>query len=448
MSYRSTDPATGETVARFDGLDEVGVDRALTHATEAAQQWRQTTIEERCAAALRLAGILRARRDELAGLMTLEMGKLGPEGLAEVDKCAAAIEYLAGEAPSWLADEVIDTDARKSIVAWQPLGTVLAIMPWNFPFWQVIRCAVPAMLGGNVVLLKHASNVPQCALALAQAFADAGVPEGAFQSLFIDNEQVAEMIADVRVHAVALTGSERAGRAVAAVAGANLKRCVLELGGSDPFVVLDDAPLEAAVKAAVKSRFQNAGQSCIAAKRFIVMDDIHDAFVEAFRDALSELEFGKTLAPLARVDLRDELHKQVTKSVDSGAECLVGGAIPDRKGAWYPATLLTGVRTGMPAADEELFGPVAAVMRATDEAAAFTAANATRYGLGASVWTGDAARGERFARAVASGMAFVNDMVRSDARLPFGGVKASGYGRELSRLGIREFLNAKTVWVA
>lgn len=447
MAHETVDPATGKRVAAFKGLDESALDRALGAAAAAAIAWRDVPLAGRRQIMVALATALRTRREALAGLMTLEMGKLRHEGLAEVDKCAAAAEYCADQAPAWLEDMSTNTDAARSYVAWQPLGTVLAVMPWNFPFWQVIRCAVPALLGGNTVLLKHASNVPQCARALEDLFLEAGLPAGAFTTLFIDNEQVAGVIADARVHAVALTGSERAGRSVAAAAGRALKKCVLELGGSDPFVVLEDADIDRAAEVAVTARFQNAGQSCIAAKRFIIVDAVHDAFVDAFTKRVAALELGAGLAPMARVDLRDGLHQQVLDSVAAGATCVVGGSVPERAGAWYPATILTDVSSGMPAADEELFGPVAAVLRVADEDAALAAAGATPYGLGAAVWTADTARGERFARRVPAGMAFVNDMVRSDPRLPFGGVKASGFGRELTALGMREFLNAKTVWV-
>lgn len=447
MAHETVDPATGKRVASYPELDQSALDCALGVAAVAAAEWREVPLAGRRQVMVALAGVLRSRREVLAGLMTLEMGKLQHEGLAEVDKCAAAAEYCADHAPAWLEDQSTVTDATRSYVAWQPLGTVLAVMPWNFPFWQVIRCAVPALLGGNTVLLKHASNVPQCARALEEIFLAAGLPAGAFSTLLIDNDQVADVIADARVHAVALTGSERAGRAVAAAAGRALKKCVLELGGSDPFVVLEDADINRAAEVAVTARFQNAGQSCIAAKRFIVVEAVHDAFLSAFTTRVRALELGTKLAPMARVDLRDGLHQQVLDSVAAGATCVLGGSVPERAGAWYPATVLTDVRSGMPAADEELFGPVAAVLRVTDEDAALAAAGATPYGLGAAVWTADVVRGERFARLVPAGMTFVNDMVRSDPRLPFGGIKASGFGRELTALGMREFLNAKTVWV-
>ncbi len=447
MAFATIDPATGKTMASYDELDGVGLERALSHAAAAAPAWAAEPLSSRLEVLQRVADGLRAKRAALAALMTLEMGKREPEALAEIDKCAAACEYYVENAARQLADERVATEAKTGAVVWQPLGAVLAIMPWNFPFWQVIRFAAPALAAGNVGLLKHAANVPQCALALAALFREAGAPEGVFQSLFISNDRVAAVIADPRVRAVTLTGSERAGRSVAAAAGKHLKKCVLELGGSDPFVVLDDAELTRTVEVAVTARFQNAGQSCIAAKRFIVVDAVHDAFVERFAAAIGKFECGGNLAPLARHDLRDALHEQVTRSIAAGAERVAGGEPGPGPGAYYEATLLTCVRPGMPAADEELFGPVAAVMRVADEDAALVAANATRYGLGGSVWTADIARGERFARRLECGLAFVNDMVKSDPRLPFGGVKASGYGRELALLGLREFLNAKALWI-
>lgn len=447
MAYATINPANGRCMAEFDLLDDVGLERALAAASAAAATWAATPVTARVASLSRVAALLRERREPLAALATLEMGKLPAEARAEVDKCALACEFYVEHAPAWLVDEPVATDAGRSLVAWQPLGPVLAIMPWNFPFWQVIRFAAPALAAGNVALLKHASNVPQCALALAALFDDAGVPPGVFQCLFIDSDVVEGIIADDRVRAVTLTGSEGAGRAVAAAAGRHLKKCVLELGGSDPFVLLDDAPLADAVKTAVTARFQAGGQSCIAAKRFIAVAAVHDPFVDGFAAAVSALRPGDDLAPLARHDLRDALHDQVRRSVDAGATLVTGGKPVPGPGAWYAPTILTGVAPGMAAADEEIFGPVAAVMRATDEEAALALANASRYGLGGSVWTQDSARGERFARRMECGNAFVNGMVKSDPRLPFGGVKASGYGRELSRLGMREFMNAKTVWV-
>ncbi|MCA1799110.1 MAG: NAD-dependent succinate-semialdehyde dehydrogenase [Xanthomonadaceae bacterium] len=448
MAFASINPASGKREAEFAAHDAAATEERLAAATAAAPDWATTPVAVRVAVLTRCAELLSERRETLAALATLEMGKLEREALAEVDKCGTAFSFYAQHAAAWLADEVISTDATRSLVARQPLGVVLAVMPWNFPFWQVVRFAAPALAAGNVGLLKHASNVPQCALALERLFADAGAPPGVFQTLLIESGDVARLIEDPRVRAVTLTGSESAGRAVATAAAGALKKSVLELGGSDAFVVLDDADLPRTLEVAVTARFQNAGQSCIAAKRFIVADAIHDAFVEGFAARAAALEPGRNLAPLARADLRDELHRQVVDSIAAGARCATGGEAVPGPGAYYRATVLYGVVPGMPAADEELFGPVAAVLRARDDAHALALANGSRFGLGASVWTQDAARGERFARAFESGLAFVNGMVKSDARLPFGGVKASGYGRELARDGLYEFVNTKSIWIA
>ncbi|HEX5694337.1 MAG TPA: NAD-dependent succinate-semialdehyde dehydrogenase, partial [Arenimonas sp.] len=410
-------------------------------------------INERAVLLRRVAAGLRSAKRDLAMTMTAEMGKLRREAVAEVEKSADACEYYAQHAAGYLADKAIATEASQSYVRYAPLGCVFAVMPWNFPVWQVFRFLAPGLMAGNVALLKHASNVPSCADAIAEVLAGAGVPEGVFGVLHISNEQAADVIADARVKAVTLTGSERAGRSVAANAGKHLKKCVLELGGSDPFVVLDDAVLEDTVKVAVRSRFGNAGQTCIAAKRFIVTPGIADRFVQAFADAASKLAVGdpnddaSTLAPMARADLRDELHRQVQDSVAKGARVLLGGQ-PGQGDTQYPATILDAVQPGMPAWDEELFGPVASILRVADEAEAIRVANATRYGLGASVWTADAARGERIARQIDAGACFVNSLVKSDVRLPFGGTKSSGFGRELAEHGIHEFTNIQTIYVS
>jgi len=453
MAYQTINPATGERLADYPSWTAGQLDAALNHASEAAPAWAATPLAERCELLRRLATLLRDQQESLARLITLEMGKLIGESRAEVEKCALGCEYYAEQAPAFLADELIETDAGKSLVAYQPLGTVLAVMPWNFPLWQVFRFIAPTLAAGNTGLLKHASNVPQCALAIERLVREAGAPEGVFSTLMIDARDVAGVIADPRVHAVTLTGSEPAGRSVAAVAGQHLKKTVLELGGSDAFVVLEDADLDIAVAQAVTSRFLNCGQSCIAAKRFIVVEAIADDFVARFADAVGDLRAGDpadgdtTLAPMARADLRDELHRQVEASVQAGARVVTGGAPVVGPGAFYPATILDQVTRDMAAYEQELFGPVAAVIRVTDEAEALAVANGSRFGLGGSVWTRDSARGERFARQMQCGSAFVNGMVKSDPRLPFGGIKASGYGRELSHHGLREFVNAKTLWV-
>ena len=453
MTFRSIDPATGREMASFPCWDTARIEQALAGAGRARAAWAARPLAERCDLLRAVAVVLRREREALAGLITSEMGKLRDEALAEIDKCALVCDYYADRATGFLADEPIASDAGRSFLAYEPLGCVLAVMPWNFPFWQVLRFAAPSLVAGNVALLKHASNVPRCALALERVFCDAGLPEGVFTTLMISARQVAGVIEDRRVQAVTLTGSEAAGRRVAAIAGAQLKKTVLELGGSDPFIVLADADLELTVAEAVRSRFLNAGQSCIAAKRFICVEAVADRFVEAFAEAIAALRPGDpsdpatTLAPMARHDLRDELHRQVTDSIAAGAVARLGCRPIEGDGAYYAPSLLDHVASGMPAFDEELFGPVAAVIRVADDDEAVAVANASVYGLGGSVWTRDTARGEALARRIESGAVFVNGMVKSDPRLPFGGIKASGYGRELSRIGLHEFLNIKTIWV-
>ena len=386
--------------------------------------------------------------------MALEMGKPLAQGVAEAEKCAWVCDYYADQAAAMLADQPRQTDAARSYVRFEAIGPVLAIMPWNFPFWQVFRFAAPALAAGNAGLLKHAPNVSRCALEIEQVFRDAGLPDGLFRSVFLSNDAAAGVIADPRVRAVTLTGSDRAGSQVAEHAGRHLKKTVLELGGSDPFIVLEDADLARAVQIAAEARLQNSGQSCIAAKRFIVVEPIARDFLARFTAAMGSRRVGDPLdpaisiGPQARLDLRENLHRQVRESVQRGAQVVLGGQLPEGPGAFYPPTVLTAVQPGMPAFDEETFGPVAAVVRAKDEADAIRIANASQYGLGASVWTADRARGERVARAIEAGSVFVNGLVKSDPRLPFGGVKRSGFGRELSEYGLREFVNIKTVWVA
>lgn len=453
MTFQSINPVDSVILAEFPVWDAAQLEAALAQAAAAAPGWAAAPLPERCRLMRRAAQYLRDHRDALARVITLEMGKLIKEARVEIEKCALVCDYYAEHGPAFLADEMIASDAGKSYVVYQPLGTVLAVMPWNFPFWQVFRFAAPALVAGNTGVLKHASNVPQCALAIERIFSESGFPLGVFRTLMISAAQVEYVIADPRIHAVTLTGSEAAGRKVAAAAGANLKKSVLELGGSDAFIVLEDADLELAVSNAVASRFLNAGQSCIAAKRFIVVEAMADEFVARFKAQVERLTPGNPLeesarlAPMARTDLRDELHQQVADSVRQGAVAVIGCAPLPGAGACYQASILDHVTAGQRAFDEELFGPVAIVIRASDEEDALGIANGSRFGLGGSVWTRDTARGEALARRVESGACFVNGMVKSDPRLPFGGIKASGYGRELSYHGLREFVNAKTIWV-
>jgi succinate-semialdehyde dehydrogenase/glutarate-semialdehyde dehydrogenase len=453
MGIASINPATAETVRVFEPWDGAHLERTLTEAAAAAPRWAATPFAERAARLRAAAAELRERLDRYAGLITLEMGKPVVEARAEIEKCAGCCDYYAEHAERFLAPEIIASDAGRSYVAWQPLGTVLAVMPWNFPFWQVFRFAAPALMAGNTGLLKHASNVPQCALAIEEVFERAGLPAGVFRALLIGGPEAEKLIADRRIHAVTLTGSEAAGRRVAAAAGAALKKSVLELGGSDAFVVLEDADLEAAAATGVASRYLNGGQSCIAAKRFILVERIAEEFIARFRERALSLKQGDPrdpatrIGPMARADLRDELHAQIADALAQGAVAVFGCQPRPGPGAFYEPSMLDGVKPGMRAYGEELFGPVAIVLRARDEAEALRLANDHRYGLGGAVWTRDAARGERFALRLESGAAFVNGLVKSDPRLPFGGIKASGYGRELSALGIREFVNAKTVWI-
>lgn len=453
MSFVSINPATGRRLATFDHWSEGQLEQALARAHRSAGEWAATPVAERCEAVRAVGQLLRERRDVLAEIITLEMGKLIGEARAEVEKCASACDYYADHGPGFMADDFMASDAGRSFLAYEPLGPVLAVMPWNFPFWQVLRFAAPALVGGNVALLKHASNVPQCALALQDVFRDAGLRDGVFTSLMIGSDGVKAVIEDRRVRAVTLTGSEAAGRAVAAIAGAQLKKTVLELGGSDPFVVCADADLGLATEVGLQSRLINAGQSCIAAKRFIVVESVADAFVESLVSSVGRYRCGNplhettTLAPLARKDLRDELHDQVRRTIEQGARPVIGCAPEDGEGVYYPVSILDGVRPNMTAAREELFGPVIPIIRVRDEAEAVRIANDTAFGLGGSVWTADVGRGERIARQIQAGAVFVNGLVKSDPRLPFGGIKDSGYGRELSYLGLHEFLNIKTVWI-
>jgi succinate-semialdehyde dehydrogenase/glutarate-semialdehyde dehydrogenase len=446
--FKSIHPFDQSLVAEYDVLSANALDKRLTLAATAYRDWKKTSFEHRRELILKVASILRINKGKYAHLMTLEMGKLLSESAIELDKTIRGCEYYAHHAEDFLRDEIIYTEAIKSFVTYQPTGAVLGIMPWNFPFWQVFRFALPALMAGNVVLLKHAPNVTGCSLAIETLFIEAGFPDGVFQSLVIDVDRVEQVIASPVVQGVALTGSEYAGSHVASLAGKHIKKTVLELGGSDPFIVLPDADLEKTVKVAVQSRMQNAGQSCIAAKRFIVVADIRDEFMEGFENGIRALmqgdpfQQGVTTGPMARIDLAEKLETQLKQCIDAGAKLVTGGT---RSGCNFIPALLDNVKQGMPAFEEEMFGPVASVITVGSVEEAIDVANASRYGLGASVWTEDLRKGEQVARLVESGSVFVNALMRSDARLPFGGIKKSGYGRELSLAGIREFVNTKTI---
>jgi succinate-semialdehyde dehydrogenase/glutarate-semialdehyde dehydrogenase len=450
----SVNPTTGEPLAEVPSHSSEEAAARLLRCREAFRAWSRRPVDERLPVLARAGALLRKRRDELARLATLEMGKTIVAAEAEVEKCAWVCEHYAQHATAMLAPEKIASDASDSHVRFDPLGVVLAIMPWNFPFWQVFRFAAPALMAGNAAILKHASNVPRCALQIEQVFRRAGFPEGLFRTVLTNAAGVKAIIADPRIVAATLTGSERAGMAVAEQAGRLLKKTVLELGGSDPFIVLADADVDAAARAAAAARLINSGQSCIAAKRFIVVEPVVERFLERFKAELGARRMGDptsrdtAVGPQARVDLRDALHKQVTESVKRGARRMLGGEVPAGRGAFYPPTLLAAVDKGMPAFDEETFGPVAAVIAAKDEADAIRLANDSAYGLGAALWTADRVRAERLAAQIEAGAVFVNGIVKSDPRLPFGGIKRSGYGRELSEYGIREFVNIKAVWIA
>jgi len=452
--FQAVDPSDGTPGKSYIG-HSVGEALAIVGAAHTAYGgWRRTSFAERSALMAKAAATLRRRADEFAALMTDEMGKTLAEGRAEIEKCAVNCDYYAQNAEAFLASEPVDMGGPKAFVAFRPIGTVLAVMPWNFPFWQVFRFAAPTLMAGNTAVLKHASNVPGCALAIEDVFRDAGFPADVFRTLLIPSSDVKAVIEADAIAAVTLTGSVDAGRHVASQAGAVLKKCVLELGGADAYLVLEDADIDKAAEVAATARMVNGGQSCIAGKRFIAVAAIREAFetalvkkMEAFQMADPRREAAK-LGPMESVAARDAIHKQVADSVDKGAKLLTGGQVPDRPGAWYPPTVLTNVTAGMPAHDEEVFGPVAAVIEAKDEADAIRIANDSPFGLGSGVLTSDLARGERIAtEELEAGMSFVNQNVRSDSRLPFGGVKHSGYGREVSSFGIREFVNIKSVLV-
>lgn len=453
MSIESINPATGEVIETFEPFTAQQIDETLARARKAYLHWRTTSFAERGALMRRVAAVLRAQKAELARIATLEMGKTLAEAQAEVEKCAWNCDYYADNAEAFLAPESIATNAADSYVEFTPIGVVLAIMPWNFPYWQVIRFAAPAVMAGNTAVLKHASNVSRCALEIERVFREADAPEGLFSTILVPGAEVEKIIGDPRIAAVTLTGSTPAGMQVASAAGRAIKKSVLELGGSDAFIVLADADLDAAAAMAVRSRFQNAGQSCIAAKRFIVEESVADAFAQKFVAEASKLRIGDPMdgqtqmGPMARADLRDTLVDQVDRSVQMGAQVMLGGKASDGAGAFYPPTIVTGVTEEMPLFREETFGPAAAVIRARDAEHAIELANDSEFGLGGNLWTGDLERGRQLAKRLESGAVFINGMTASDPRLPFGGVKQSGYGRELSSFGIREFVNIQTVWI-
>jgi len=451
---QTVNAATGKPGRAYEGHTIEEARAAAAAAGESFRRWRRTPLDERAAIIRRAGTILRARVDGFARLMTEEMGKTRDDGRSEIEKCAVQCDWFADNAGTYLADEQVDIGEGEAFVTFNPLGVILAVMPWNFPFWQVFRFAAPALMAGNGALVKHASNVPGCALAIEKLLHEAGVPRDLFRTLLLPSSEVKALIEDENVAAVTLTGSVEAGRSVAAAAGAGLKKCVLELGGSDAYVVLGDVDTGAAAKVCAGARMVNGGQSCIAGKRFVVVRPILRRFEEALVEAMRAYPMGDPtmegtkLGPMQSVKARDEIHRQVTESAAKGARLLLGGEIPDQPGAWYPATVLADVRRGQPAHDEEVFGPVAAIIAAEDEDDAIRIANASEFGLGSGVLSGDIRRGRRIAaEELEAGLAFVNDNVRSDPRLPFGGIKHSGYGRECSAFGIREFTNIKTVQV-
>ena len=454
MSIKSVNPATDEVLETLDETSPAEIERSLARAHATFLEWRDTAFARRAERMRNAARVLRAHKAEYARTMTIEMGKPISQSDAEVEKCAWVCEYYAEHAEAFLSEQPRETDGSRSYVRFDPLGPVLAVMPWNFPFWQVFRFAAPALMAGNTGVLKHASNVPRCALSIEAVFREAGFPDGTFRTLLVGSSAVAGLIGDARIAAVTLTGSDHAGRVVGEQAGRAIKTSVLELGGSDPFIVLADADVTAAARAAAAARLVNSGQSCIAAKRFIAVEPIADRFLDLFKAELSSRKMGDPLdpktqvGPQARPDLRAELHKQVEESIKRGARRLLPREIPAGKGAFYPPTLLVAVAKGMPAFDAETFGPVAAFIRARDEGDAIRLANDSAFGLGASLWTRDRNRAASLAARIEAGCVFVNGIVKSDPRLPFGGIKRSGYGRELSEYGIREFVNIKSVWMA
>jgi len=453
MTLKSINPATGETLETFEEWSGNQVDEQISKTREAFSEWRETSFAEREKLLMNMAKVIRNRAKKYAELITTEMGKPIIQAEMEVEKCADACEYFAKHGRRFLEDDEVELDRDRSYIRFTPLGVILGVMPWNFPFWQVFRWAIPTVLAGNVLLLKHSSNVPRCGFAAEEIFTDAGFPENVFKFLPIGSKKAEKIIGDPRIAGVSLTGSTEAGSLVAKAAGANLKKVVLELGGSDPFIVLEDVDLKDVVETAVKARMVNSGQSCIAAKRIIIMEEIFDDFVEKFTERVSKLVVGDPMdretevGPLAREDILELIEKQVEESVKKGAELLTGGKRLDRKGFFYQPTAITNVGKGIPVYDEETFGPVGVLIKAKNEEEAIRIANDTTYGLGGSVWTKNVKRGEEIAKKIEAGMVFVNEIVKSDPRLPFGGVKRSGFGRELSHYGIKEFVNIQTVYL-
>jgi len=454
QSFISVNPATGKEIRSYQATTPEQLEKALKGARKAFIEWRLQSFAERAKVLKAIARQIRAQKQELAELATAEMGKPIAQSLAEVEKCATTFDYYANEGATYLADEMIATDARKSFVSYQPMGVVLAVMPWNFPYWQVLRCMAPILMAGNAMVLKHASNVSGCALAIEQVLKKAGAPKGLFHTLLLPSSGVAAVIAHPAISAVTFTGSTTAGSKVAEAAGRHIKKQVLELGGSDAYVILEDADLQKAVDICVSARLVNSGQSCVAAKRFIVVKSVRKEFERLMVARMKDVTYGdgmdtqNQIGPMARVDLRDDLHEQVQQSISKGAKLLCGGVIPEGAGAFYPATVLTQVKKGMPAYDEELFGPVAAIIEAKSDEDALRIANDSIYGLGGAIFSKDRKRAEQLAKMhLDAGNCFVNSSVHSDPRLPFGGVKQSGYGRELGSFGIREFTNIKTVFI-
>ncbi len=452
MSIKSVNPYNGETIATYTENSDSEVQESIISAQEAFLLWKEKNIAERAAILGRCEAILLKNKEKYARLMANEMGKVLKEGVAEIEKSAAAFKYYAEHAEAFLQDKTVKVEDGECIVAYEPLGVILAIMPWNFPFWQVARFLAPHLIAGNVGILKHASNVSGCALAIEEVLTEAGVPKGVFKSLIISSKKVNTILDHQYVRAATLTGSEGAGSKVAERCGKNIKKSVLELGGSDPFIVLKDADIEAAADTAAKARMLNCGQSCIAAKRFIILASVYDQFLEKFKHHMEQFKLGDPLdestdyGPMARPDLVDELHEQVAKSAKAGATILLGGKKMKQQGAFYQPTIITDIPEGCPAYEEELFGPVAAIFRAKDETDAIRLANDSRFGLGASLWTKNREKAQQLSRQLASGMVYVNSLVASAPGVPFGGIKFSGYGRELHEAGIKEFTNQKTIW--